>query len=485
MGKHIELDVLEDKLSQLESANAWSPRVVSRLELHIHSSDDGGLFRINPLSFGRDKGIDEEESIALFLHAARLGLFDMEWHLICPMCSQYVASFSTLRHMMSNFRCATCHVDGTASLDDFIEITFTLSSSVRDLIYHHPETLTAEEFVKRYRWSQGAHYENGMTFLDAMDDVVLVLDYIEPGEKKTYNVELVQGIATGADLIGRSEYFAIIKGEKQDGQRWELAVEDLETSSSTTHLAPGSCTIEITNRGSKRAAVESHAIPQKYLDMDDHQLRFPEFLTGTRLIMNPTFRDLFTTETINPTSGLGVKSVTILFTDLKGSTELYDRIGDLEAFALIQQHFDKLGNVIRERQGVVIKTIGDAVMAAFMRPSDAVLAAVSILREIGSFNDEHHGEQIILKLGIHTGASIAVTLNERLDYFGQTVNIAARVEGMASANEICITDDVYRSPGVAEVLKDLHVRSTHAQLRGVQRGHDIHRITLTKESAEV
>ncbi|MFL5159484.1 MAG: adenylate/guanylate cyclase domain-containing protein [Microvirga sp.] len=72
----------------------------------------------------------------------------------------------------------------------------------------------------------------------------------------------------------------------------------------------------------------------------------------------------------------------MLFTDLKGSTDLYDRIGDLNALSLVQQHFERLRDVTVRHGGAIIKTIGDAVMAAFVEPADAVRAALAMLQDM-------------------------------------------------------------------------------------------------------
>ena len=160
---------------------------------------------------------------------------------------------------------------------------------------------------------------------------------------------------------------------------------------------------------------------------------------------------------IQGTEGIGVRDITILFTDLKGSTALYERIGDLKAFSLVHQHFDQLGRVITENSGAFVKTIGDAVMASFLSPVDAVKAGVEMIREIAKFNRSFTTRDVILKIGIHKGPCIAVTLNDRLDYFGQTVNVAARVQGLAGAEEIYVTEDVFSHPGVKTQLKGFRV----------------------------
>jgi class 3 adenylate cyclase len=205
------------------------------------------------------------------------------------------------------------------------------------------------------------------------------------------------------------------------------------------------------------------------LDVEPH-------LTAKRLLTTQTFRDLFRTEQIKGTEGLGVRDITLVFTDLKGSTELYERIGDLNALALVQQHFERLTDVTVRHNGAIIKTLGDAVMAAFMRPADAVKAALAMRSEIARFNAARTEPDLILKVGLHRGAAIAVTFNDRLDYFGQSVNIAARVEALADGGEICLTREVNDAPEVRAILAPYPVSTAPARLKGVHDEMPVWRI---------
>ena len=89
----------------------------------------------------------------------------------------------------------------------------------------------------------------------------------------------------------------------------------------------------------------------------------------------------------------------------------------------------------------------------------------------------------MLKVGVHRGASIAVTLNDRLDFFGQTVNIAARVQGLADADEIYVTEDVFRAPGVEPLMKEFHVSRREARLKGIERAVGVYRIGTAPPSS--
>jgi len=193
-------------------------------------------------------------------------------------------------------------------------------------------------------------------------------------------------------------------------------------------------------------------------------------------ISTQTFRDLFRSETIQASGGLAVKDLVFVFTDIKGSTELYERIGDLKAFELVQQHFDALAQVVCQNHGAVIKTIGDAVMAAFLTPLDAVNATLAMFAEIEQFNQQRGEHQIVLKAGVHRGYAIAVTLNDQLDYFGQTVNIASRVQNLAGADEMVVTEEVYGQAGVHDALAGLEVEALAAQLKGISSTQHVYRV---------
>jgi class 3 adenylate cyclase len=119
------------------------------------------------------------------------------------------------------------------------------------------------------------------------------------------------------------------------------------------------------------------------------------------LLATQSFRRLFRSERVDEREGLGIRQVTFLFTDLKGSTGMYELLGDLNAYALVREHFALLQAAVQEHSGAIVKTIGDAVMAVFSRPTDAVKAAMHILEEIGRYNREHGEPGLILKIGAH------------------------------------------------------------------------------------
>jgi len=176
------------------------------------------------------------------------------------------------------------------------------------------------------------------------------------------------------------------------------------------------------------------------------------FLTAKRLLSNQTFRDLYRTDALEIDQRLRILSLTFLFTDLKGSTELYERVGDLQAYDLVRSHFHVLHEIVAEETGAVVKTIGDAVMATFVTPDRAIAAALRMREGMTRLNEERGHEDLLLKIGIHEGPCLAVNLNDRQDYFGQTVNIASRVQNLAVNRSIYATEPVVENEASTALL---------------------------------
>jgi class 3 adenylate cyclase len=128
-----------------------------------------------------------------------------------------------------------------------------------------------------------------------------------------------------------------------------------------------------------------------------------------------------------------------------------------------------LHEIVASETGAVVKTIGDAVMATFSTPDRALAAALRMREAMTRINAERGNEDLLLKIGIHEGPCLAVRLNNNQDYFGQTVNIAARVQGLASTRAIFVTQPVVQDPSTAKILQSqsLHPSMRRAALRGI------------------
>jgi class 3 adenylate cyclase len=195
------------------------------------------------------------------------------------------------------------------------------------------------------------------------------------------------------------------------------------------------------------------------------------------------FRRLFSKELLKPSTPLKVASTAVLFSDLTGSTALYSKAGDAAAFRLVDDHFDVLRKAIDESGGTVVKTMGDAVMAAFGDVGRCVRAAIRCLRDFETFRHTHeNGELTGLKLGLFCGPCYVVTANEAIDYFGQTVNCAARVQHLAGSGEIVMEASVFERLPEAERRALAVVEQLAVHVKGVDQALRLVRTRLDGES---
>lgn len=204
-------------------------------------------------------------------------------------------------------------------------------------------------------------------------------------------------------------------------------------------------------------------------------------VTGAYVSTMQEFRDLFSSEVLAADLELGISRLAIMFTDLKSSTAMYEQLGDATAFRLVQTHFRILQEAIAANHGAIVKTVGDAVMASFYDTADCVRAAFEIQASIDRYNAEHPEAPapIVVKLGAHVGPCIAVTLNERLDYFGTTVNMAARVQNEATGGDIVLSEEVLADPGVEPLLARVPVQARErfeVQLKGLAAAYELTRL---------
>lgn len=491
----IDESVLKQRLSELAAARSWQPRVLSALETFIRTADDYNLFRINPIRYGGTNGISDTDAIELFMHAAKVGLFEMDWQLLCAYCPQIAGSFRELDKVHPRFQCEFCNAINEVALDDYIQVTFTVSDKVRDNIFRHPETLSVEDYYLRYHFAKGFKPPHGMT----PEQIVAMLSRqfadIEAHERRSFDFDLPAGRFEVLDLSHNLLLVLFVDGQNAEPQQTQIELDDGKfrvpdrptgprdkvlgegrfSFRQVADVRPGKHIIEIDNRMDERGRFWMIQYPPAF---EPHRVEYEPFLSGKRLLLTPTFRELYKTQLINEGEGLPVADMTYLFTDLKGSTPLYDTVGDLNAYFLVRQHFEILNKIVNARSGIIVKTIGDAIMAAFSRPQDAVGAGIEMVEELMRFN-QTVSKALVLKVGIHKGRSIAVALNERIDYFGQDVNIAARVQGLADGNEVCASQDVMEAPGVAEIVKGHRVSTDYVHVKGVGQKVAINRIVVS------
>jgi class 3 adenylate cyclase len=429
---------------------AADPSVAEAIAHLIDSGADHELNRINVLDFSARHGLDEEKVISGFLHASRVGLFDLTWNVLCPGCGGVLDAHSTLKSLRhEDYHCGLCACGYEASVDEAVEVAFTVSPRIRRIAAHDPHSLPIWEYFKQVFWSSGIDL-NQESFASLSDEVVLDALELPAHEKAVLSLQLPKQFIIVFEPVTHAAQF----------------IDSAHPPTGTVTLRPGPLRLSLDNQTDLRV------LPSVFIAADAlHHLigKRKPFLTAKRILTNQTFRDVYKADNLNIDQRLKITSLTFLFTDLKGSTALYERVGDLVAFDLVRAHFHALLEIIASEKGAVVKTIGDAVMATFVRPEHALAAGLRMRAAMDALNVERGTKDLVVKIGIHEGPCLAVMLNERQDYFGQTVNIAARVQGLATSQSIHITGPVIDAPAVTAILDKAAITpiQRHAALRGI------------------
>ena len=457
---------LATALEAIEGGIPGQDSLIEALGRFVRTADDRAIVRIKPSRCAAERGLESQSVVNAFLHGRKAGLFTMEWQYICPGCGDIVERLPALTSATAHFYCQVCSADRDAELSDGIEITFSVSPEIRRSRFHDPWTLTPDDHFFCYRFSQSALVDDGTPLPDHLRKHALVSAYIEPGATERFRVDAVPG------NLWLTNGPALTVGNARTDELRSFAFEytGVRSKGYRAEIDAGPVEIVFTNSTPDRYALLITMLGFHY------DIAMRPFLSGSDLLSNQTFLDLFEHERLAAGEGLAVQRLTLVFTDLQGSTAVYERVGDMKAFDLVTQHFGHLREVITRNRGALVKTIGDAVMASFVDPLDGLRAALDMVARIDAFNASAGGNLLALKVGLHGGACLAVTLNDRLDYFGQTVNIAARIQGLAGPGEIVVSEDVLNVPGAADVVEGMTTERTQVELRGVAGPVDVQRI---------
>lgn len=411
--------------------------LAGRLAELVQAGQDLDVERIRPIALARYWQATDRDVIELCLQSVRDGMLESRWDILCPRCRGAQLSATALDRLPMQAHCESCNVSYDRDFAENVELSFHPAPSVRPVM--------EGEFC---------------LFGPMATPHVTAQIRLQPGERRT----LPAGFAPGP-----WRYRTLEPGGQADVSIGADGVPAVVVSSDgvTAGAAapPGELALENRDTRPRTVVVES----RRWVE---------EALTAHRVTTLQAFRDLFAGEVLRPGDEVAISQIALLFTDLSGSTALYERIGDAAAYRLVREHFAFLARAIRTHNGAIVKTIGDAVMAAFTEPADAVRAAVAVQAAVAGFNREQGGEGIAIKMGVHAGHCIAVTLNDRLDYFGSMVNLAARLQGLARSGEVLLSESLAADPKVREVLAGVApgTRETTA-VRGVARPVDVLRLT--------
>ena len=451
-------------------------KVVDMLERTVRHAPDHALNKMNALDLAAKEGLDEERVIAALLHAVGLGMFEMTWSLMCPSCAGVLSANKSLKTLdRAQYNCAFCAAGYETTLDNLVEVTFTVSPRLRKIAAHSPDELSAAEYLRQIFWSSAIDLPPDLEKLLA--EITLESVDLPPGERAILSLQLPKGTLIVFDPVTHTAQFLDVGGEEAS-ERQNLAVifNKVPVPVDSVALRPGPLRLVLENR------TEGRVLPAVWLTnqaLDDLLKRRKPILNAKRLLTNQTFRDIYRTETLAIGQRLKILSLTFLFSDLKDSTALYERVGDLVVFDLVNEHFRLLQEIIASERGAGVKTVGDAVMATFETPDRAIAAAIRMREAMSDLGAQRQHQSLRLKMGIHEGSCLAVTLNGQQDYFGQTVNIASRVQGLAVSRSIVVTESVVENAPARALLEANGLKLTlrRVALSGIADKVSVHEIS--------
>ncbi|MCG6859061.1 MAG: adenylate/guanylate cyclase domain-containing protein [Salaquimonas sp.] len=422
-------DRVEVAVARLE-AGPYAHNLAQRLADYVTGEQDVAVERIRPLELARLWEAPSRHVIELCLAAVDAGLLAMRWQLLCPSCRGGKEAVSALDQLPSGAHCPSCNIDYARDFARNVELVFYPSATIRQV-------------------PLGGYCLSG----PATTPHVMVQQTIEPGEERRVAVRLSPGPYRARALSGsESDEFEVDE---------DRVLPQVEASDGKVEAKAGDVgRLIFVNR-------RNHAISLVVESRD----WVADALTAHQVTTLQAFRDLFAQAALRPGDEAAVDRVTLLFTDLKGSTALYERVGDAAAYNLVRDHFSYLTRIVRENDGALIKTIGDAVMAAFAEPADAVRAAITIQQQIDGFNAAHRSDNdevdpVVIKLGVHEGPCVVVTLNGEIDYFGSTANLAARLQGQSRGGDLVLSEEIAKDPAVAALVANMPLVRESAPLRG-------------------
>lgn len=424
-----ERDAVLARLQAADPALRAHP-LASRLFEYVASQGDVALHAMRPFNLALQWGEDRYAVLQLCLRAARAGVLDMSWDLLCPNCRGTAESWSRLEQVRETAHCASCRITYGAHFDRSVEVTFRPNRAYRAV-------------------DTGLYCGGG-----PMNTPHVVLQWVlAAGEE----VELAPRLSPGRyQLRNLTAELAADVYVEEEGVGALTAVFEVGVKLSRLPLRAGVIDLGISNRTGTRQQV-----------ILERMASFEDAATAAVVTVQQDFRDLFGSEVLSPGVRLGIETLPLMFTDLRGSTALYRELGDASAYALVRDHFELLQGLIARHGGGVVKTIGDAVMAAFPTAADAMGCALEIQRALARFN-EGRPAPVRLKVGLHQGPCIAVrSYDDRLDYFGSTVNLAARTHGMSTGEDVTVTASLLSDRAAAALVEGLPQERFTAELRGI------------------
>ncbi len=456
----MNIELLKEKLEQLKKRPNSSKGTIDQIEKWLIGSHILQRLRINPYYVAGDTVKNVKRITSEFLHGVYAGAFDLHWDIHCPHCNMIAEEFQDLADASEMSFCPMCDREFSIDLLDRVEVTFSLNKEIED-----PQL--------RPVCSPPPVLQNKLQLVTPLYCTESETVTLENGRYRyCCPLTLAKGILN-------------VEGEAtkdiQEIKIKQLAGKEFDQKELT--VCPGKVKIELTNTEHNLSGLILHSdeLPDE-LTLEQLPLR----LSGIQLLHHPDYKRLFGEQALSERERVKIRAITIMFTDITGSTRMYETLGDTKAYNIVRDHFEIFFESIEKCDGKVIKTIGDAVMASFISNEQAIAAATAAVASFRKYNlTRKQAEWIQVKIGIHRGTALLVNLNNAIDYFGSTVNKAARIQNLSKSDEVSFSEEVYRDQAFLSALKATGVSELQKRvedLKGIQGAQVAYTARINTES---
>lgn len=423
-------------------ASAEPHGVVSRTRSWVERARPSELQRMRPWELADLWGMDRAEALTGLLRGVVEGALELYWSVRCERCHSSVASSPLLSDLADHADCPSCQIDFDTDLGSNVEVLLT----------PHPAVVPRVQ-------------ERFCTLFPLASPDMRAMFLVQPGAVVNAEVPVEAG-RWRIDAGGRLPHLGVtVDGGVGEPQvRWSAAGQPGEVAVHGSTLA-----LELSNPTARRARVHMSRA-------GGGDNRVP----AAALTTLPDFRRMMGHQVLSPSLRIGVRSVAVLFTDLAASTAMYEALGDAGAFAFVRDHFDLLRGVVEEHGGVVVKTVGDGMMAAFHEARHAAAASLDMVARFEAWEQRRAlAASTGLRVGVHVGPALVVHSDTAgIDYFGATVNLSARAQGIAQPGEAVWTRELLESPSVSALIAQDGVESVEdaVELKGIAGARRVVRV---------
>ncbi|MDH5681994.1 MAG: DUF5939 domain-containing protein, partial [Spirochaetota bacterium] len=322
-------ELVNDKLKQIDEKFKTDVELLERFRYYVMGEEDEELFRINAYQLADHLGVDRRDLLVLLLQSTQVGLFDLNWDVHCPHCDGVTERNKKLFDMRTLSYCSMCEMNFNVAFDESVEVTFTINKNIKNV--ELPVNCGLPDQIKAEVRAElpGNHDKT-------------VICYLEPD---IYTFMCPVSKARGSIIV--------FKEVSKEVETIDITFDGTKFSPDLFELDMGSVTFLLKNQSDKDIGFYLYKKAQSNLDLSQLEDR----VFGFECANIPEFRELFKDDVLSHRENMQLSDLTILFTDITGSTGLYEKLGDVIAYNIVRDHFDILFKAVENNDGVVVKTI--------------------------------------------------------------------------------------------------------------------------------